>query len=89
MNVSEHRKTKCRGCGRDVVFVTTNDGKTVPLHPVPPVFHRVHDPDTGRAFWWRDGSDGGGERTAFVSHFATCPKANDFSGSRRGAAQGG
>lgn len=61
------------------MFVTTNDGKTVPLDPAPPVYHRIHDPESGTAFWWREQHD-----SAFVSHFATCPKANDFSGRRRG-----
>lgn len=76
-----HRATvPCRGCGRPVLFVTTADGKTVPLDPSPPVYHRIWDPDSDSAFWIKGSNDP--EPTAMVSHFATCPKASDFSGRR-------
>lgn len=80
--VPDIRTTPCRGCGKRVMFVTTADGAKVPLDVVAPVFHRIWDPDSQAAFWVSD-SQGGGERTAFVSHFATCSHANEFSGSRR------
>lgn len=79
----DRRYTNCRGCGRKVMFVTTVDGKKVPLDPSAPVYHRVHDPDSGKAFWIQES---GGE--AMVSHFATCSHANEFSGRNR-AAKGG
>lgn len=64
----------CKGCGKTVVWVTAklangNDGQ-IPLYPAAPVYE-VDPVNPGRA-----------ERTktAMVSHFKTCPKANEFSG---------
>lgn len=66
----------CRGCGADLVWGVTPDGKRIPLDPRPPVYR------TGTLL-----PDGGvrceRDREALCSHFATCPKADQFSGSRR------
>lgn len=70
--------TPCRGCGKQVIFVTTAEGKTCPLDPVAPVFVRQRDGEGG-AVWAQDRS---GE--ILVSHFSTCSRANDFSGRNRG-----
>lgn len=69
--------TPCRGCGKPVIFVRTAEGKTVPLDPVAPIFVRERDGDGG-ALWAQDRGD-----SVFVSHFATCSRANDFSGRGR------
>lgn len=75
----------CRGCGREIVWGTTEDGKKIPLDPRAPVYtlgpKKIGD---NPAFGESDG-DQLVKRTslAMVSHFATCPKANDFSGGRR------
>lgn len=80
---STYRTSKCRGCGRDVVFVTARNAKgdqvTVPLDPSAPVYYRESDGEGG-GIWVQDRS-----REVLVSHFATCSKANDFSGSSRTA----
>lgn len=73
-----YQATRCRGCGRQVVFVTTAEGKTVPLDPSAPVFVREADGDGG-GVWAQDRSG-----SVLVSHFATCSRANDFSGRNRG-----
>lgn len=65
-------QTVCKGCGKSIMFGKTVDGKIVPLDPVPPVYV-WSDPDRA---WVR-------EKNAFVSHFATCSKANDFSASKK------
>ncbi len=50
--------TLCKQCGAEIVLVSTNDGRTVPLDPAVRVFHRVWDPETRVAFWSEDtGSD--------------------------------
>jgi hypothetical protein len=61
-----------------MVWGETPDGKRIPLDPRAPVY-LVTSPDgheppiVDRA------------RLAFVSHFATCPKANEFSTSKKKA----
>lgn len=65
----------CKGCGRSIFWALNPiSGKRVPLDPKPPVY-RIQM-DTGQVFAHQD-------KQAFVSHFATCPNANDFSGSGR------
>lgn len=78
MTSATNRTTTCRGCGQQVLFVTTKDGVTVPLDVVAAVYTRVWDPDSDKGFWMREET---GE--TFVSHFATCAKANQFSGRNR------
>lgn len=86
--------SRCRGCGKAIVWGLTPEGKKIPLDPAPPVYEVVgiHTQATGvavrRAPKWAGGmpANGPGEPATFgfaVSHFATCPKANEFSGSRK------
>ena len=72
------RRSVCRGCGAEIVWVKTTAGKSMPCNPgaVP--------------FWARPGAPGKvvscdfiGERDrvsgfGYVSHFSTCPKAKEF-----------
>lgn len=67
----------CKGCGKEIVWGVTEDGKRIPLDPKPPVY-RLVDPE-GQYTTRRVERD----RTAMVSHFVTCPQANQFSRSRR------
>lgn len=70
----------CRGCGADIVFATV-EGKNTPLDLRPPVYVFESDGEGGGA-WLRMPKG-----VVAVSHFSTCPKANDFNGRVRG--QGG
>jgi len=64
--------TFCK-CGKRIVWAVTADGKKIPLDPAPAVYEvDTVNPTTCER-----------TKTAMVSHFATCPKANDFSGSRK------
>ena len=69
----------CSGCGKPIVWaeITKEDGTRgrVPLDPRPACY--LTTPDAG------DRTIGVRDRTAMVSHFATCPNASDFSGSKR------
>ncbi len=69
-------EAKCRGCGRKIIWAITAEGKNIPLDLVAPVYsvalHRIED-GTEVYTATRLGM-------TFVSHFATCPKANQFSG---------
>ncbi len=62
---------KCRGCGKEIVWGKLLSGKKVPLDPKPAVyFYSMIDEQAERA-----------SAGHYVTHFATCPKANDFSAS--------
>jgi hypothetical protein len=71
----------CKGCGKPIVFVAAVgvEGKRGlhPLDPRPPVYVIT--------VWDQDGTPTEAIRmnTAYVSHFATCPKAGQFSGAKR------
>jgi hypothetical protein len=69
-------KGRCKGCGKDVLWSKTKEGKNVPLDPKAPVYRVAEDLFGGEvALLERTGS--------YVSHFATCPKADNFSASNR------
>lgn len=68
--------TLCRGCGKRIFWGVTDDGKKVPLDPTPPTYY-LGDLISGGTFKIMR-SD-----TCYVSHFATCSHANEFSGSRK------
>lgn len=73
----------CKGCGKRIVWGVTPEGKKIPLDPVAPVYRIAEN--TGGALpseapVYRARGDG---HDYLISHFATCPAANQFSGSRR------
>jgi hypothetical protein len=65
-------RTPCR-CGRKIVFGETEDGHLIPLDPAPPVY--FFDKEARR--WKR-------ARNGWVSHYATCKFANQFSKRKNG-----
>lgn len=65
--------TPCKGCGKLIHFAKTVDGKTVPLDPRPPVYAWTPD-------GWKRANGKNRPIKALVTHFATCARANDFSG---------
>jgi len=76
------KPTPCRGCGRPIVFAINHDtGMVIPLDPKPPVYGVLEEAD-GEIVCKR-------LERAMVSHFATCSKANDFSGRNRKPDGGG
>lgn len=70
---------RCKGCGAEIVWGKTRNGKSIPLDPKPLVYKTIRDVDhiSNRMEVWADVIPGG-----MVSHFITCPQANKFSGSR-------
>lgn len=66
----------CRGCGKPIVWGKTADGKNIPLDPKPPCYRVVDADDPDKVEVERD-------ENVLVSHFATCPKADQFSGRNR------
>lgn len=81
----------CRGCGKPIVFALTADGKKIPLDPRPPLYF-AFEGEAGLIIGDRIRSHvmadipGAPEAMPMVTHFATCPKANQFSRSNK---QGG
>lgn len=70
--------SKCKGCGKEILWAVDADGKRIPLDTKPPVYQ----------FWQVPTKDGVVMRCDWtkihaVSHFATCPEANRFSKSKR------
>ena len=65
----------CRGCNRKVYFARSENGKTQILDASAPTYELVTDPLTGETTARR--------AVAFVSHYATCPKASEFGKGRR------
>lgn len=70
---------RCKGCGRKIVWGIKPDGKRVPLDAVAPVF-LLRGLDKEQGCYPVDIAP---PDTAFVSHFATCPKASEFSKNRK------
>ena len=84
------RRTKCRGCGKEIAFIKTKAGKSMPVDPEAVYFIR----DCGCLFVMPDGSTErgrladfeekaaigipGGAEIGYISHFATCPAADQF-----------
>ena len=69
-------ETTCKGCGKKILW-GTDGGKHIPLDPSPPVyFYDGVNTAEGLPLVSR-------ERSAYVSHFATCSSANQFSGKAR------
>lgn len=76
----------CKGCGARIVWAVTEDGKKIPVDPKPPVYKlfwaHPHPITKAPVAAWRvaavdlQGSDPEGYG---VNHFATCPKAIQFS----------
>ena len=62
--------SNCKGCHKKMIWATTPEGKKIPLDAKAPVYLVEQDGEgTYRAIRQED---------TFVTHFATCPKANDF-----------
>lgn len=92
MNGRLERVTSCRGCGREIAFIKTIKGKTQPVDPEPVWIRQA---EGGKPFLRTDGSYVYGRIAgdadddpdsnliaAYVSHFATCEKAERFRGRR-------
>lgn len=75
------KTSPCKGCGRPIVWAKLPSGGAVPLDPKPAVY-RVLENGHGELVAERANEDQEGQCWHLVSHFATCPKANQFSKSK-------
>jgi len=60
---------KCKGCGKTIMFGHAQDGRAIPLDPRAPVYDTMTI--DGKIRVRRN-------RQAMVTHFVTCPCADDF-----------
>ena len=72
----------CKGCGKKIVWGTTAGGQRIPLDPVPPIYQTSPVTVMGQPVEDQVGAMRT-SRDYMVSHFATCPSANDFSKSKK------
>ncbi len=72
--MSLNQDSKCRGCGRRILWVVTSSGVRHPLDAVAPVFQlqRRKLANGDEFVEWARAPD------AYVSHFVTCPKRDQF-----------
>ena len=76
---------ECKGCGKTIIFAKTPQGKTIPLDPHAPIYQVSPGKDGAlqaiRILSARPSPENftGFQEGFAVSHFATCPKASDFS----------
>ena len=70
-----------RGCGKTILWGVDEKGRRIPLDPHAPVYHVMSFNAATQTYAVERA---GGERPInYVSHFATCPKANEFSSSKQ------
>lgn len=79
------RTAPCRGCGKEIAFIKTEKGKTMPVDPEPMYFTPAGGPNT---YVMIDGTiqrgreteygDKGSAWIGYRSHFANCPAADRF-----------
>ncbi len=70
---------QCRSCGKEIVWAETQHGKKVPLDPKALVFSVAAENGKMVAVSVT-GHRGPSGDMLMVSHFATCPDANKWSG---------
>ena len=70
----------CKGCGAEITWAHTDTGAKIPLDKRAPVYAYYLNGDGKRR---AKKVDNDGDSCFHVSHFSTCPKANDFSGSKK------
>ena len=79
------RKSICRGCGAEIIWIRTTAGKSMPCDPEPVSYwasttgKQVIITPNGEARTCRlEGPHNDATGIGYISHFATCPKANQF-----------
>ena len=73
--------SKCRACGARILWIRTAKGKAMPCDPDRVRFRPAGGPETfvmpdGKVQRGKRGASGGA--VGYVSHFATCPRADRF-----------
>ena len=77
--------SKCRKCGQEIIWIKTASGKSMPCDPEEVVYWkdskgkgRVVTPNGEVVACRLDGDPQEATGMGYVSHFATCPNAEEF-----------
>lgn len=80
----------CRGCGAEILWIRTPAGKAMPVNPErvcywqnPLGAYKIVRPDGVVVSADLNVERGPATGLGYISHFATCPMANEYRGSRR------
>lgn len=73
-------QSHCKGCGAEILWAKNENDKMIPLDAKAPVY-LIKDVKDGETRCLRVGRDD--LPACYVSHFSTCPKANEFSGGKK------
>ena len=84
------RTTQCRGCGADIAFIKTVAGKTMPVNPEEVAYEqkaggslKIVTPNGEVLSAERPADPEKATGIGYISHFATCPAADRFSGRKK------
>lgn len=77
------KTSQCRGCGRAIVWGHLANGRRVPLDAASPVYRIAPGDMVAHRVNGKEAAVPDDHGTYLVSHFATCQKAIQFSGSRK------
>lgn len=79
------RRSTCRGCGAEIIFITTGENNGIPCNPEPLKYwldpegrERIVTTDGKVVRAELEGMPGFETGTGYISHFATCPMADSF-----------
>lgn len=75
---------RCRKCPAQIVFITGPEGNPIPAQPIRSIYALQEDGTLAKV----GGIGAGSERPAYVNHFETCPRADDFHHRQRAAGRG-
>ena len=72
----------CKGCGKQILWTTTMNGKAMPCNPEVIRFNRSQFGKetfvTAGGYVIKGDRNESGEENGYISHFATCPKSGTF-----------
>lgn len=74
---------KCAGCGRPIVWGQLPDGTKIPMDPKPATYLLLAPALEHYKVQRANGNKDKAQGQVMVSHFATCPKADQFSRNNR------
>ena len=79
------KRSKCRGCGAEIVWIRTVLGKSMPCDPDPILYWqkekapgKIVTPNGEVRSCELQGEPDGATGIGYISHFSTCPKGASF-----------